>query len=291
MAEIVRTPLDAQTIVQQIQTDIETYLCGGPNREAEDVELGQRYGLNVERIKAQWAEARRAFFIWPDAQPEIEVELEPPPTMQAPKPMVAPVVDMGAPFEVARRFLVDRYRVDRVATLRWWQGEWRKWNRTHYAVMEEDELRAELYLFLAKVNQGKFDPAQKHVNAVIDAIKAWVFLSAEVEIGAWLGSDEPPWGDGAIICCKNGVLRLSDGRMWPHDPKLFALNVIETEYRSESVAPRWEQFLDELWADDVETRNTLQEFFGLALTDETRFQKASFSSDLRGAGKAQSPEC
>ena len=66
-------------------------------------------------------------------------------------------------------------------------------------------------------------PRQRHVNAVIDAIKARVFLSAEVEVGTWLGDGEAPWGEETIICCKNGVLRLSDGRMWPHDPRLFAL--------------------------------------------------------------------
>jgi putative DNA primase/helicase len=61
--------------------------------------------------------------------------------------------------------------------------------------------------------------------------------------------------------------------MWLHDPKLFALNVIETEYRPEAQSPRWDQFLDELWAEDREYRDALQEFFGLVLTDETRFQK------------------
>ena len=214
MTETVRAPLDAQTIVQQIQTDIETYLCGGPNRETEDVELGRRYGLNVERIKAQWAEARRAFFIWPDAQPKIEVAPQPTPTMQGPKLAAAPIVDMDAPYEVARRFLLDRYSLNGVATLRWWYGEWRKWTGTHYAEMEEDALRAELYQFLAKANGGKFDPAQKHVNAVVDAIKAWVFLGADVEVGAWLAMAKR-LGATAIICCKNGVLRLSDGALWP----------------------------------------------------------------------------
>jgi putative DNA primase/helicase len=70
------------------------------------------------------------------------------------------------------------------------------------------------------------------------------------------------------------VVQLSDGKLWPHDPRLFLLNVIETECRPDAVAPRWEQFLDELWANDEVTRNAMQEFFGLALTDEARFQKA-----------------
>jgi putative DNA primase/helicase len=97
-------------------------------------------------------------------------------------------------------------------------------------------------------------------------------LKAEIEAGTWLDG-VAPWGSGPIICCKNGVLRLSDGRLWSHDPRLFTLNVIETEYRPEAQAPRWDQFLGELWADDQASRDTLQEFFGLVLTDETRFQK------------------
>lgn len=211
----------------------------------------------------------------PPAAARALAEPQPKPAMAEPAPGVASgvLVDMAAPYEVARRFLVDRYSLDGVATLRWWCGEWRKWIGTHYAAMEEDALRAELYQFLAKANGGKFDPAQKHVNAVVDAIKAWALLGAEVEVGAWLGDGEAPWGDEAIVCCANGVLRLSDGRLWPHDPKLFALNVIETEYRPEAIAPRWEQFLAELWTDDHATRDALQEFFGLVLTDETKFQK------------------
>ena len=34
-----------------------------------------------------------------------------------------------------------------------------------------------------------------------------------------------------------------------------------------------ERFLDDQWQDDQLTRNALQELFGLALTDETKFQK------------------
>ena len=51
------------------------------------------------------------------------------------------------------------------------------------------------------------------------------------------------------------------------------LNAIDTEYRPDAEASRWAQFLDELWDEDYATRDALQEFFGLVLTDETRFQK------------------
>ncbi len=188
-------------------------------------------------------------------------------------PAVSVQIDIGAPYETARRFLFEHYRLNGGPTLRWWRGEWRKWVGTHYAEMEEDALRAGIYEFLDKANSGKFDPEPKHVNAVIDGVKARVLLPTDVDAGAWLGDGDAPWGTGQVINCKNGVLRLSDGKLEPHDPRLFALNVIDTEYRPETTAPRWEQFLTEVWGEDWDTRNALQEFFGLVLTDETKFQK------------------
>jgi hypothetical protein len=52
--------------------------------------------------------------------------------------------------------------------------------------MEEDMLRAEVYGFLAKLNNRSFNPSSQHVNKVIDAVKAWAILPGEVDVG-WLG--------------------------------------------------------------------------------------------------------
>lgn len=199
------------------------------------------------------------------------------PAVQAAVPQANPeadiLVDVDAPYEVARQFLLSRYFANRVVTLRYWRGCIFKWTGTHYAEMPDDALKAELWDFLSKINKGKFDPQERHVNGLAAAIKARVTLNDEIDVGAWLGDDAVPWGETAIIVCKNGVVRLGDGKLWPHNPKLFALNAIETEYRPEASAPRWQQFLNELWQEDSDTRDAMQEFFGLALTDETRFQK------------------
>lgn len=181
-------------------------------------------------------------------------------------------LDVKAPLEVARCFLIDRYCEQRVPTLRRWRGDWYRWTGTHYAEVGREELEAEVYDYLNRVNDGKFDPTERDVNATIHALRATALLSDEVETGTWLGGDAP-WGGESIICCKNGVLRLRDRKLWPHDPRLFVLNAIETEYRPEAQTPRFIQFLDELWGEDHVTREALQEWFGLVLTDETRFQK------------------
>jgi putative DNA primase/helicase len=182
-------------------------------------------------------------------------------------------LDVDEPWEVGRRFLVSRYWRDGCPTLRYWRGLLLRWTASHYAEIDEAEIKAELWQFLSTINRGKFKPQEKDVNGLLSAIKSRVILPADVDVGAWLGSEVAPWGDSQIIVCMNGVVRLSDGAVWSHDPKLFVLNAIETEYRPGSAAPRWDQFLGELWSDDKATRDALQEFFGLVLTDETRFQK------------------
>ncbi|WP_292531890.1 phage/plasmid primase, P4 family [Methylocystis sp.] len=185
---------------------------------------------------------------------------------------VARTLDVAAPFEVARCFVVDRYSVGGVPTLRRWRGDWLRWTGTYYAVVGRETLEAEVYSYLNDVNGGKFDPSERDVNQVIHALKSRVLLADEVEGGTWLDGDAP-WGDGPIICCKNGVLALRGRRLWPHDPRLFNLNAIETEYRDDAQALRWMQFLEEVWAEDYVSCDALQEFFGLVLTDETKFQK------------------
>ncbi|MFY9656702.1 MAG: phage/plasmid primase, P4 family [Methylocystis sp.] len=183
-------------------------------------------------------------------------------------------LDVKAPYEVARCFVADRYNVGGVPTLRRWRGDWYRWTGTHYAETGREELEAEVYGYLDGVNGGKLNPTERDVNAVIHALKSRVLLPDEVEVGTWLDGDAA-WGKEAIICCKNGVLQLSNRRLWSHDPRLFNLNAIETEYRPEARAPRWLQFLLELWGSDEDdlSRNALQELFGLVLTDETKFQK------------------
>ena len=110
------------------------------------------------------------------------------------------VNDTARHYDVAERFLLDQH-ADRnaegiIATLRWWRGEWRVWTGTHYAAMEEDALKAELYAWLSRINGGRFNPTSRYVSGMVDALKARAHLLAEVEEGSWLGEGEAALGRG-----------------------------------------------------------------------------------------------
>ena len=166
-------------------------------KEAEHIQLGQQFYLNIEEIKGRWVKVRQERAVAEAPKPPgagrsktIDTASEPrapalfkkpsPQLIRSPEPLVVvghgpksdARIDVHAPYEVARNFLLDRYSLSGAPILRWWRGEWRGWTGTHYAVMEEDALRADIYEFLANANSGKFDPTQRHVNAAIDGIKA-----------------------------------------------------------------------------------------------------------------------
>jgi putative DNA primase/helicase len=147
--------------------------------------------------------------------------------------------------------------------------------------MNPEVLKSQLWDFLSRINSGQFKPHDSDINGVVAAIKGRVIVEDEKDVGAWLGEGAAPWGDEEVIVCRNGVVRLADGELWPHSPQLLVLNAIDTDYQPTAVAERWIQFLAEIWPSDPENpdrdaqacRDMLQEWFGLLLTDETKYQK------------------
>jgi len=262
------------------------------NESAVDRRDRPKSPLEIEREEA----AKREAVPKPEAAPEVEPEL--PPEEEEPLPLAAeaavaepepepevkaePIggrrLNTEAPFEMAGFFLVDRFSRAGQSLLKRWRGDFYQWNGRHYEELEDEDLEAEIYKYLNGINGGNFDPKERDVNAMIHALKSvkGVRMGTKVETGTWCGRGVPPWGEEAVICCRNGVLRLSDRKLFPHDPRLFNLGVVETEYRPGAVAPRWMQFLSETWGDDYVTREALQEWFGLLLSDISvvEFQKA-----------------
>src|SRR5262249_17665237 len=77
-----------------------------------------------------------------------------------------------------------------------------------------------------------------------------------------------------LLVCRNGLLELDTGKIWDRDPRLFCLNSVDFDFDTGARAPRWQQFLREVWPKDEEAISTVQEFFGLWLGDETKYQRA-----------------
>lgn len=77
--------------------------------------------------------------------------------------------------------------------------------------------------------------------------------------------------DAWLLNVKNGTIDLRTGAMKPHDPNDRITRVIPIDYDPQAQAPRFIQFLSEIFA-DPQTRDYLHKYFGYSITGVNREQ-------------------
>ena len=88
-----------------------------------------------------------------------------------------------------------------------------------------------------------------------------------------------------MISLKNGIFHLEDRLLIPHSLGFFALNSLPFEYLPQADCPVWLKFLKEVWPNDQQSIDTLQEMFGYILSGDTRQQKMFNMIGPRRSGK------
>jgi putative DNA primase/helicase len=77
-----------------------------------------------------------------------------------------------------------------------------------------------------------------------------------------------------IVACSNGLLHVGTRKLLELTPLFFNRVAVPFEYEPAATEPvRWLQFLNQLWPDDQESINALQEFFGYVLSGRTDLHK------------------
>jgi putative DNA primase/helicase len=207
-------------------------------------------------------------------------------------------IDTSNPLKVARAFLKARTGSSALTNLAYSQGDFWTARLTHYELLTADHLRAELYRWLEKqeteiVVQKK--PRQTAVvrvkvnkrmfEGVQDALKAAAHVDVP-DAPAWIhdATNMPPAHE--ILACSNGLLHVPTRKLLPPDRRFFNLNAIDFAYNPHAPkAIHWPAFMRDLWGDDAESIETLQEVFGLTLTGDTTHHKAFLLVGPRRSGK------
>lgn len=208
------------------------------------------------------------------------------------------ILDRHDPMSSARAFLEASYFRDGTRTLHHHGGVFYAWSGTHYPEAEENGIRAEIYDFLGKAKYRPkadrggetavdFKPNRARVYDILDALEALAHLPSVVSAPAWILGEGPPGiQPSELIACRNGLVHLPSGRLFPHSPHFFSPNALPFDFLPDSGAPAtWNRFLDDLWDDDMEARDTLQEVFGYLLTLDMRQQKIFLIVGPRRSGK------
>lgn len=76
------------------------------------------------------------------------------------------------------------------------------------------------------------------------------------------------------INLKNGLFDLKNQSIIPHDPKVYSTIQLPVDYNPKAECHKWFRTLEEILEDDKDKMWTLQEYFGLCLTKETKYEKA-----------------
>ncbi len=216
------------------------------------------------------------------------------------------------PHRLAAGFLDGTTPAGSPPLLRFWRGEFHRYDCGAYRPVPDDDQRARLTQHVrdefvrlnaaavaAHEDEGdekKGPPRVRPVTSrmigdVLQALRGLCLLPASTDAPAWIDGATGPDPAG-LLPTRNGILDLDAlaagraGCLLPPSPSFFTPTVAPFGFDPAAPEPReWLRFLTELWPDDPESIEALRQWFGYLLTHDTRQQKILFLLGPRRGGK------
>jgi len=197
------------------------------------------------------------------------------------------------PMAVARRFIADCYEdASGDSVLRSYRGDFYRWDGTHYLTIAPRDMRQQAYQYVEhavwrhpKKHLVPYAPTQRKITDLVDALHAAVGLASGLDAPLWIDGRQTPCVTETVAMA-NGLLDVRRRILHPHTPQFFTSYVLPFDYDPSAIdAPRWRQFLEELFVDDDQARQCLQEVVGYLLAGGTEQQKMFLLVGPKRAGK------
>ncbi len=176
------------------------------------------------------------------------------------------------PMKVARQLLIPWQHGEHF-TLRHWRGSWMSWERSHWAEVDDREIRSLAYrrlenaTYVHMTEDGpkvkNWAPSKRKISDLLEAQASIVHLTSTVDAPSWLETAiQPGRTTGPVIACRNGLLDVTGRNLIDHDPAFFTLVAVPFDYSASADAPKWREFLTQVWPEDPDRIAALQEWFG-----------------------------
>jgi len=131
-----------------------------------------------------------------------------------------------------------------------------------------------------------FESNPSTVNAALDTLRHHVHLAVSETPPFWLESGDGRPDPREILSCRTLNLHIPTGTILRATPSLFTTSSLGFDYVPDAPAPvGWLAFLRQLWADDHESIQLLQDWLGYCLTPDTSQQKMLLLVGPRRSGK------
>lgn len=174
---------------------------------------------------------------------------------------------------LAQSYLLDRRNHPDGRTLHYWQGLWLAWDGTSYRETDGQEIRAEAVKLHAclkvrkivnkEVKEEPFKPNIQHGNEFLRALETHTILPADTPWPSWAGTQEREHPADQLLPCRNGLLHVQTRELLKHTPAYRNRYSLEIDWDAGAPEPeQWLSFLREIWEDDQESIDALQQIVG-----------------------------
>lgn len=204
-----------------------------------------------------------------------------------------PFLDPRDPMPSARVMVADRYTRDSLRTIHHYRGSFWRWDGACYRETDHDSIQAAIWDYLdAALRYGKegeplpFQPSRTTVENVSSAVKAVANLPGNVEAPAWLCDASNRPAPRELMPVRNGLLHLPSGRLAAPSPLFFTLTASDVSFHADAPEPKeWLAFLRQIWPDDQQSIDALQDIFGYLISPDTSHQKIPLIVGPKRSGK------
>lgn len=195
-----------------------------------------------------------------------------------------------------------------------WNGQSYRWNSTCYDLVKADSLRAMLVnmiqqdfdadaieriqAFEKKGDDAKGKPPTARkvsgqlINNTIEHLSAMTHVNPDTVLPSWLNNRPAGFDQRESVVAKNGIVNLrkfvsgDPEYLTAPTPDYFSTNCLPFNFDPDAGDPlEWLRFLNDLWPNDPESIQCLQEWMGLLLVPDTRHQKILMMVGPRRSGK------
>ena len=185
-----------------------------------------------------------------------------------------PILSNSSPYDSAKEFARRYCFKEGVLSVCWYQGEFWEWNGRCYRKMGADTISRLVWDFLDEAKSRHGNDTKKLLfkpNDVENVIKG-------LKAGLTIDLDPPCWVDGKpagnLLVFQNGLVDVDTGKMLTPTPRLWINQELDFDYDPDARCPMWDRWLNEVFPNDVETQECIEEQLGYGMTSDVKFQKA-----------------
>lgn len=196
-----------------------------------------------------------------------------------------------SPLALAQLFLKEGQYIDKSGLkLRYWKEDFYQQTKACFEKVQQGDLKAKVFKVLQGVPDAAGSLSSMKCSSIIDNLRGHCLIEgmesepAFLKCGAF--APAPSWRS-----FENGIVDLERAAAgetvvpMPHTPSFFSLASVPYEFKPGAACKNWLEFLQQVLPNE-DARRVLQEFFGLCLVHETKYEKMMFMHGQGANGKS-----